>query len=244
MNRIVVVMAMAAEAAPILDRLGAVVHDAEDATGFVWHRAERRGCEVIVACNGVDARHGVDAIGTVPAALNAFLVARTHRPELLVTAGTAGGWAHRGAEIGDVYVSAGRFVYHDRRIDLPGFSAYGVGGFPAVNATALADALGFKTGVVTTGNSLDESADDRRMIAASGASIKDMEAAAVAWVGDVLRVPVLGVKAITDLVDAHADTAAQFQANLAMASDRLCDALVRVLDWCAPRAVADLGGTS
>lgn len=242
MKRIVIVMAMGAEAAPVLERLGAAPMVATEPLSFAWHRAVRLGCEVIVAVNGRDARHDVDTIGTQPAALNAYLVAARHRPDLLVTAGTAGGWARSGGCVGDVYLSADRFVYHDRRIALPGYGAYGVGGYPAVRADALARVLGFKRGIVTTGNSLDETDDDRRMIEASGARVKDMEAAAVAWVGELLDVPVLAVKAITDLVDSHAGTVEQFEANLAMASRRLCDALVAVVDWCAPRSVADLGG--
>ena len=106
----------------------------------------------------------------------------------------------------------------------------------------LAEAVACKTGVVTTGNSLDETEDDRRMIAASGACVKDMEAAAVAWIGELLGVPVLAVKAITDLVDSHVDTVEQFDANLATASRRLCEVLVRVIDWCAPRTVGELAG--
>ncbi len=244
MNRIVIVVAMGAEAAPVLDRLHAVPIPVVAPLPFAWFRAEREGCEVIVAVNGRDARHGVDKIGTQPAALNTYLVLERYRPDLVITAGTAGGWARAGGQIGDVYLSAEHFVYHDRRIAIPGYDTYGVGTYPAIRATAMARALGFREGIVTTGNSLDETDDDRRMIAASGALVKDMEAAAVAWVAELLAVPVLAVKAITDLVDSHAGTVEQFEANLAMASHRLCDALVAVIDWCAPRSVADLGGSS
>ena len=244
MKRIVIVMAMGAEAAPVLERLGAVAQPSPPALPFGWYRAGRGGCEVIVAVNGRDPRHGVDKIGTQPAALNTYLVLEQQRPDLVITAGTAGGWARAGGNIGEVYVSERHFVYHDRRIAIPGYDDYGVGSYPAVRADALARALGLREGIVTTGNSLDETDDDRRMIAASGASVKDMEAAAVAWVAELLGVPVLAVKAITDLVDSHAGTVEQFEANLAMASHRLCDALVAVIDWCAPRSVADLGGPS
>jgi nucleoside phosphorylase len=53
-------------------------------------------------------------------------------------------------------------------------------------------------------------------------------------------IPVLGLKAITDLVDHHTATADQFNANLTMASRRLAEKLLQVIDFCAPRAVADL----
>ena len=242
MERIALLMAMGAEAAPVIAALGAQPMPAVSPLPFAWYTTTRAGCEVIVAVNGRDPRHDVDKIGTQPAALNSYLVVERHRPDLLVSAGTAGGWARAGGVIGDVYLSRRHFVYHDRRIAIPGYEAYGVGSYPAVRAGAMARELGFKQGVVTTGNSLDETADDRRMIDASGACVKDMEAAAVAWVGEMLDVPVLAVKAITDLVDSHADTVEQFEANLAMASRRLCDAVIAVIDWCAPRSVDDLGG--
>ena len=76
-------------------------------------------------------------------------------------------------------------------------------------------------GVVTTGDSLDESAEDAARIVASGASVKEMEAAAVAWVCGLHGVPVGAVKAITDLVDSPVSTAEQFNANLDTAARSL-----------------------
>lgn len=241
MHTIAVIMAMHAEADPVLRALGACEVAGPPTAKplpFRWYRAERPGREargpqrqVIVAVNGVDPRHGVDAVATQPAALNTFLTL-THWPaQLAITAGTAGGWARQGAEVGDVYISRDRFVYHDRRIPLPGFERYGIGSFPAAASARLAADLGLKQGIVTTGNSIDETADDRRLIAESGASVKDMEAAAVADVAQLLDVPVLGVKAVTDLVDSHVDTGEQFVANFARATRRLSDELVRVVDW-------------
>ncbi len=40
------------------------------------------------------------------------------RPDLVISVGTAGGFAARGAAIGDVFVATG-FANHDRRIPLP-----------------------------------------------------------------------------------------------------------------------------
>ena len=40
------------------------------------------------------------------------------RPDLILSVGTAGGFAARGAAIGDVFVATG-FANHDRRIPLP-----------------------------------------------------------------------------------------------------------------------------
>ena len=50
--------------------------------------------------------------------------------------------------------------------------------------------LGCRVGVVTTGDSLDESPEDAARILASGAEVKEMEAAAVAWVAHLHGVAV------------------------------------------------------
>jgi nucleoside phosphorylase len=240
-----IVMAMQAEARPLIHSLGAAEVDPPAGGAGLpprWYTARRGECEVVIAVNGVDPQHGVDAIGTQPAILSTVLLCRGWALDLVVSAGTAGGWGRCGGAIADVYLSRDRFVYHDRRIDLPGFAGYSVGSFPAVPASALAAALGCKEAIVTTGNSLDETDHDRQRILAAGAAVKDMEAAAVADVARLVGVPMLAVKAITDLVDAHAATDEQFLANLGRATARLRDVMVGVIDWCADRTVAQLGG--
>lgn len=224
-------MAMEAEARPIISALEAVETDGAPPLPARFFVACADDHEVVVAINGRDPRHGVDSIGTEAAALTTLEVVRRFSPDVLISAGTAGGWQSKGARIGDVYVSGDRFVHHDRRIAIPGFDAYGIGSYPVVDTSAMAVALGLKPGVVTTSNSLDENDDDRRMIAMNGGDAKEMEAAAVAYVAELAGVSMLAVKAITDLVDHHTATAEQFSANLAMASARLAEELVRVVEF-------------
>ena len=54
----------------------------------------------------------------------------------------------------------------------------------------------------------------------------------------------MAVKAITDLVDSHVATVEQFLANLDVATARLRDALLAVIDWCAPRCFRARGSTA
>jgi 5'-methylthioadenosine nucleosidase len=240
---VAVIMAMRAEAQPLIDRLRAVEHPLPESAGPLpvqWFDARSSGVTVVVSLNGKDRRHGVDKIATQPAVLNAYVTTLHRRPDLVISAGTAGGWARHGTEVGDVFVSRDQIVYHDRRIALPGFIEYGVGSYPSVDAGALARALGLKQGVVSSGNSLDESAEDRRAIQRSGAAVKEMEAASVAWIAELLGVPMLAIKAITDLVDAPAATGEQFVANLRRAAQRLTDVLIDVFDFCDGRTIADL----
>lgn len=179
---------------------------------------------VVLAVNGDDPITGVPCIGTTAAALTTHVLLNAEavpRPELVLTVGTAGGWRRHDTSVGDTFFAWPHFSCHDRRIDLPGFQAFGDGDLAAADLRSHAEELGCRLGVVTTGDSLDESPTDRARILANNGVAKDMEAAAVAWVCHLHGVPVGGVKTITDLVDDEASTAEQFMANLEVASAAL-----------------------
>ena len=228
---VAVVMAMRAEAAGVLQQLGARSVDGPVPLTFEWFEADRDGIRVIVAVNGVDPRTGVDSIGTEAAALNTHEVISRFAPSLVISAGTAGAWTRSGGRVSDLYVSWPPGVRHDRRIDLDGMREYGIGSHPVWDgAPALADALGARLGIVTTGNSLDESDTDREMILSLSGEVKEMEAAAVAQVCALHGVGFVAVKAITDLVDDPAPTSEQVLANLARASSRPAGAVPATVD--------------
>lgn len=56
----------------------------------------------------------------------------------------------QGASIGDVFVSTGK-MHHDRRIPLPGYDKQGLGFVESTPTPNLRNALGLKSGIVTTG---------------------------------------------------------------------------------------------
>ncbi|MEZ5165314.1 MAG: hotdog domain-containing protein [Acidimicrobiales bacterium] len=242
-DRAALVVAMGLEAAPLVAAL-----DAEPVAPPGWaaclpvrvFRAPRRDSrpEVWIGVNGVDPVSGVDAIGTTAAALTTNVVLQPddgHRPDLVVSVGTAGGWQRAGAAVGDVYVAWPKIVCHDRRIPLAGFEALGTADLP------VADLRG-RGGCRRPprhrddGDSLDESPTDRVRIEASGAEVKEMEAAAVAWVAALHGVPMTAVKAITDLVDHEIGTPAQFVENLGVATESLVRATTALLDVLGSRA--------
>jgi 5'-methylthioadenosine nucleosidase len=228
-ERVVVVMAMEAEAAPLREALGAVDlapprWAAELPTRLATAPATATRPDIVLAVNGSDPVTGVPCIGTTAAALTTHVALNLDdrpRPDLILSVGTAGGWARAGADIGDTYLAWPHFSCHDRRIDLPGFQAFADGNLPAADLRSHAAALSCRLGVVTTGDSLDESPTDRDRILANGGEAKEMEAAAVAWVAHLHDVPVSAVKTITDLVDSEVATPEQFTANLATASAAL-----------------------
>lgn len=189
------------------------------------------GIEVIVSLNGEDARRRVDRVGTEPAVLNTYITAQSFKPDLIVNAGTAGGFIKRNAQIGDIYLSDGPVVYHDHRIPIPGFEAYGKGMYPSLPLVNLFEELDAKRGRISTGNSLDATSKDLEIISEESANVKDMEAAAIAQVAGDQNIAFLAVKAITDLVDAEfVETAESFQENLQYASEKLQQALLMLVD--------------
>ncbi len=236
---ILVVMAMAAEAAPLKAALGVaslpVPTWAANLPARLSVATAAEGGSIVVAENGTDPTTGVDCIGSTAAALATHvglgaLAERGTTPDLILSLGTAGGWHRYGTEIGDVYMAWDRFVSHDRRVDLPGFDAFGVGNLAAADLRKLAPELGCRLGVVTTGDSLDQSSVDAERILASGAEVKDMEAAAVAWIAALHGIAVSALKSITDLVDSPVETAIQFRANFDHALSTLTSIAVDLLE--------------
>ncbi len=228
-------MAMEAEAAPLRAALGAVSIESPSWAASLPVRlavapASGDRPEVVLAVNGTDPATGVDCIGSTAAALSTHVALGLGPADIVITAGTAGGWQRADAAIGDVYVAWPHIACHDRRIELPGFDRFGRGEIPTADLRDLAGELGCRLGIVTTGDSLDESTTDRERILASGAEVKEMEAAAVAWVAQLHGTPVTGVKAITDLVDSPVATATQFTENLAAAAESLQATMVNLID--------------
>lgn len=242
-ERVTLLMAMQAEAAPLVQRLG-LTPSTPPWPGWLpcrlW-RGRIAGLAIELVTSGVDPRYGCDNIGLEPAAVMALAAIEHLRPELLVSAGTAGGFAARGAVIGTVYLSAGEFRFHDRHVGLAGFEASALGGYPALSVRALAAELGLPQGPVSSGSSLRRDEAEVAALAASGVVAKEMEAAAAAWVASLAGVPFVAVKAITNLLDVPGASEAQFVDNLAAAVAALTATLQRLLPALEGRTVANLG---
>jgi len=235
-DHVVVHIAMLAEANPMIEAMGLKELASDPFPGVYPARAFQGsvgGAKVTVVANGTDAQFGVDCVGTVNAALVAHLICTALSPDIVVNAGTAGAFSKRGGAIGDVYV-ASAFKNHDRRVSLPGFDVWGVGEYPAHATPGLVSALGLKLGVVTTGNSLDMCDTDGERMDANGADVKEMEAAAIAQVCKCHGVPLVAIKAVTDIVDADRPSPEQFMENLGSAA--------KALQKAVPEAVAFLAG--
>jgi 5'-methylthioadenosine nucleosidase len=195
--------------------------------------------QVSVVVNGKCDRFGVDNVGTTPAALYSYLAVKHCEPDLIINAGTAGGFKAKGAGIGDVFLST-HLAHHDRRIPIPGFTAYGIGSHDSHEAPNLALHLRAKTGVVTTSNSLDHTEEDDKHMLANDAAVKDMEGAAIAWVAEQTKTAMIAVKVVTDIVDGERATEEEFMENLGTAAKSLQDVLPKVVEFVAGKKLDEL----
>lgn len=219
--------------------------------------------QVTVITNGKDAVYGTDAcnVGTIAASTITMLALQKEGLEndddvVFVNAGTAGGFARHGAAIGDVYLVTA-FTFHDRRIPIPGYDTYGMGQTGStLNVAALLEHynnnnnnndIHWKSGICTTGDSLDKTAECDAIMEQSQATVKDMEAAAIAWVvalhnnnGKAQNVKFTSLKVVTDIVDGNQPTHEEFLANLQTASEQLQRALPLLLDYIASKDVSEL----
>lgn len=231
MKKICFIVAMQAEADPLIGHFGL------KSLGAVFSPAPchvfqgiYKDLEITLVTNGKDDETGLDYVGCEAATLTAQLAIAHYCPDLVVNAGTAGGFASKGACVGDVYLSHKYIVFHDRRVGVPGWDRMGKGYYPCIDSDSLARSGGFKQGICTTGSSLDMIAEDAVQMQQTGGEIKDMEAAAIAWVAQLHHTPLLCVKSITDLVGAEKPTASQFRENLNMATRRLGEACFKIVD--------------
>jgi 5'-methylthioadenosine nucleosidase len=216
-NNIVIITAMQSEADPIVKKLGMKEVKAQS-LGF------KRGCIkiyrasincrfVYLVLNGKDPVFGVDRVSAISAALTAAETINALKPDLIISAGVAGGVKKSHLKIGDVIVSDSEPVFCDRvimSINNPAYRLYGTGYFKYLKINAIAEKLRIIPGIVATESSLDPTDRDLKELQMLNADTIDMEAAAVAQVAqDVLitnREEVVYKDAIT--IDSNADTIA------------------------------------
>jgi 5'-methylthioadenosine nucleosidase len=240
---VLVPIVMEAEATPFVEHLE--LKPVEDFfpsnTPFLAFSGAHGKTKVTVITMGKDTVYetGVDNVGTVPASLATYLAVEKIKTmndgndlvDLILNAGTCGGFNRMGGAIGDVYLTSG-VANHDRRIAIPGFTEYGHGKIASdIDPTNMAKELGFKTGIASTSNSLDKTDTCDEIMKDHNASVKDMEAAAIAYIAKMQNLPYMGVKVITDIVDGGRPSQDEFFENLASAAKSLQSALPKVMDY-------------
>ncbi|ONH92163.1 hypothetical protein PRUPE_8G159500 [Prunus persica] len=215
--------AMQSEALPVVNKLN-LSEDLQSVfpKGVPWvrYRGFYKDLNINLVWPGKDSSLGVDCVGTVPASLVTYASIQALQPDLIINAGTAGGFKAKGACIGDVYV-ASDVAFCDRRIPIPVFDLYGLGLRQALSTPNLQKELNLK---------------DEASMVANDAVVKDMEAAAVAYVADLLKVPSVFLKVVIDIKDGEETTAEESSQRFA-ALER---AVTQVTDFINGKCLSDL----
>ncbi|MEY3022322.1 MAG: hypothetical protein RIS86_1520 [Planctomycetota bacterium] len=229
-GRVLVFVAMEAEAAPVVRALG-LGPRVDGSHGAALHEGVRADMRVTVASPGRDRSNGADRIGPVHAA---SALARLLRDpfDLVVNVGTAGGFESQGLAIADLVV-ARETMFHDARVAIPAYDAIARARTRLSpdddDLVALAAATGARVGLASTGSSLDATAAELAHFARTRTLAKDMELAALAVVCREEGVPLVALKGVTDLVDHHEPAHEAFLRNLARTTARLAEATPALL---------------
>merc|ERR1711964_686735 len=258
---VVLMYAMHRDAQPIIDQY---CNPEEDTRWEVFNK-ETMPCKVFtgktgsvnltVIVNGEDSKLKVDNTALTPAAMTATLVCMVLKPDVVINVGSAGGWQHgeKKSTLNDIYIPTS-VQYHDRRIVLPGnWINYGIGTLEMSYGQNVCRALGFNTGLCTTGNSLTTSPTEKTFfdgIVRTGLQsitqspnghpdVKDMEFAAIAWVCAKFDMKCFGMKGICNFEDDPLKLDA-FLANGDTLKEALKVAVMKVVDHINKNRVSNL----
>ncbi|XP_061978348.1 5'-methylthioadenosine nucleosidase-like isoform X3 [Populus nigra] len=216
-SSILIVIAMQTEAMPVVNKFQ-LKEDLDPVfpKGVPWVRYHGvyKDLHINLVWPGKDLTLGVDSVGTISASLVTYAAIQALQPDLIINAGTAGGFKV--------------------------FDLYGVGSRQSFSTPNLLKELNLKAGKLSTGDSLDMSPQDEASIVANDATVKDMEGAAVAYVADLLKVPAIFIKAVTDIVDGDKPTAEEFLQNLAAVTAALDQAVAQVVDFISGKCLSEL----
>ncbi|OIV97535.1 hypothetical protein TanjilG_12292 [Lupinus angustifolius] len=241
-SNILIVIAMQTEALPVVNKFN-LTQDPQspfpEGVPWVRYHGTYKDLNLNLIWPGKDPALGVDSVGTISSALVTYAAIQALQPDLIINAGTAGGFKARGASIGDIFIVSD-CAFHDRRIPIPVFDLYGVGFRKAFESPNLVKDLDLKVAKLSTGDSLDMTEQDESSIIANDATVKDMEGAAVAYVADLLKVPAIFIKAVTDIIDGDKPTAEEFLQNLAAVTASLDLAVEKVVNFINGKCLSEL----
>lgn len=244
-QNIVVLVAMEVEAKAILKRLNLKPVEStmdRDLPVVTYQSEPGSRLNISLIYSGKCKTYQVDRIGKEAAVLMAWESIKAFQPDLVISAGTAGGFKKKGANIGDVYIS-NRIYYHDRLFHpVHELVDYGNGMFASCDVKHIAEKLGIKIGNVSTGNALMASQPEQAQMEKNNAELKEMEAAAIAEVAHLKNVPMFAIKTVTDFVDEEMLPSEQFRSNYKVALQSLSEKLDLFIQELAHHSECALAG--
>lgn len=232
-KKILLLMAMPQEAQVIIKelKLKKIKNPISKLLPTSIYKTRQASKHIVLAVSDYCQRFEVARVGSQAAILLAWEAIRTFQPDIVINLGTGGGFKTRGAMIGDIFLSANPIRYHDRNFHSndKNYYSYAIGDYPCFNSASLAKQLGVKTGIISTGNTMLSSNQEYQQMKKNCASVKEMEAAAIAEAAFLLKVPFIALKVVTDLVDIKHCPQKQFDLNFQSAIEGLAITIKRLI---------------
>lgn len=216
-RKIMLIVAMKKEAVPIIKKLEMklIPNSLDKHLPVEAYESVTGKGKIVLVISGKCATHGVDRIGSQGLNLVAWEALKTFEPDILINAGTGGGFHRNGSQPGDIYISSECVKYHDRLFSPDMFFLnYGIGSYKCLEIPNIANKIGAKIGVISTGASMLASKEEEKQMLNNKAVVKEMEAAGIAEVAQMRNVPFIALKIITDLVDTFECPQNQFTNNI------------------------------
>ena len=225
-HKVMLVLAMSSEAEPIISalKLQKLTHPLSDMPmqGYIGNYGH---FSVFLITNGQDPELKISNVGTQAATLTTYIGIQYFHPDLIINIGTAGGVAQNGVKLRETYISK-KIYFYDRRIMLEKYNAYGLGGYPS--AQLAFNKIDLKSGTVCSGDSFDNNQTDYDLFIKHKCSAVDMEAAGVAWVSMLAKIPMFAIKGITNFVRGN-NIHKQYKENRPMVTVNLSRKLEEIL---------------
>ncbi len=210
--------------------------------------ADKKSLKITLLVNG-EAPENKDKAGNVrmvptAVALEAYLCKAATKPDLIINAGTCGGFKYNKANIGDAILVTESFILdsnipisfpvtleNDETIIVEPYKKYATDNIALTKLSVLAKELNLIEGPCGTGNSLDYVARDLVRLEANGAFAKDMELHALAWMCQYNKIPLTSLKIVTDIVELKDPVGPQFVKNLNAAAQSLNVNLIKIIKY-------------
>ena len=209
---------------------------------------DKKSLKITLLVNG-EAPESKDKAGNVrmvptAVALEAYLCKAKAKPDLIINAGTCGGFEYNKAKIGDAILVTESFILdsnipiafpvtleNSETIIVEPYKKYSTDNIVLTKLSMLAKELNLIEGPCGTGNSLDYVERDLVRLKANGAFAKDMELHALAWMCQYNKIPLTSLKIVTDIVELEDPVGDQFVANLVAASQSLNVNLIKIIEY-------------
>ena len=231
-KKILIVVAMQNTADPIINHFHLTQDHVLPANlPMLSYKGKYKNLDLYLIENGIDPVTKVPNVGTQASVLTTYLGIEHYHPDIIITAGTGGGYVRNGTKIGDIYLSK-KIYYYDRRIPIKKYLSYSEGGYELFDTNQIAKTLHLKTGNICSGDSFIDEKDktDNKIISQLNCQVVDMISAGVAWVGEITNTPTFAIKGITDRIDSPVNESTQFKKNVQLVVEKLPTVLQATLD--------------